>query len=98
MRIEPTGSSPVAPKAVSAPPRPAATAPGSAGSVTEGGSFAPSGDLAALLAAVRQTPDVRPAAIADAAAQVSSGALNTPEAAADTAHALARSGDVGSNQ
>jgi hypothetical protein len=98
MRIEPTGSPPVAPKAVTSAPRATTPSTGGSGPVAESGSFAPSADLASLLAAVRQTPDVRPEAITEAAAAVSSGALNTPEAATDTAQALAKSGDLGGNQ
>ncbi len=91
MRIEPTGSPPVAPKAANPTPRPAA--PPASGS-SEGGAFAPSGDLAALLAAVRSTPDVRPDAVAAAGAQLAAGGLTTPQAAADTAKALLGSGDL----
>ncbi len=94
MRIEPTASPPVAPKAASPASRPA-TPP--AGGSTEAGAFAPSGDLAALLAAVRNTPDVRPDAIETAAAQLSTGGLTTPQAATDTAKALLGSGDLTAN-
>jgi hypothetical protein len=97
MRIEPTGTSPVAPKAVGQPVRPAGTA-GAAGAVPEGESFAPSGDLASLLAAVRQAPDVRTDAVASAAAQLAAGALTTPAAAADAAKGLLGSGDLAPHQ
>ena len=102
MRIEPTGSPPVSPKAVNSAPRPATPAVGGTASATGGvaevGAFAPSGDLASLLAAVHQTPDVRPEAIESAAAQLSTGGLNTPAAATDTAKALLSSGDLTPNQ
>jgi hypothetical protein len=86
----------VTPKAVGPAPRQASasTAAGVTGSVNENESFAPSSDLSSLLAAVRQTPDVRPEAIEASSAQLSSGALNTPQAATDAAQSLLNSGDL----
>jgi len=51
-------------------------------------SFQPTADLTKLLAAVRETPDVRADAVASAAARLAAGAYDTPEAAGDAARAL----------
>lgn len=96
MRIEPTGVPSVAPKTVGAAPR-AATGKASetgagVGEATE--SFAPSADLAALLAAARQAPDVRTEVIESVAAQLAAGTFDTAAAAADAANTLLSSGDL----
>ncbi len=52
------------------------------------GDFQPTGDLAKLLTAIRQTPDVRSDAVQSASARVASGELSTPEAATETARAI----------
>ena len=93
MRIEPTGIPAVAPKPVESAPR---TGAKSADAAPTGGaeSFALSGDLASLLAAVRQTPDVRAEVIEAAAANLAAGVFDTPEAAAAAANALLDTGDT----
>jgi hypothetical protein len=92
MRIEPTGIPAVASKPVESAPRGATKSAEPA--ATETASFAPSADLAALLAQVRQTPDVRTEVIESAAANLASGAFDTPAAAAAAAHALLDTGDT----
>lgn len=93
MRIEPTGINPIAPKPVGAAPRGAgASAPEPAAGEAE--SFALSGDLAALLAAVKQAPEARAEVIESAAAQLAAGTFDTPEAAAAAAKTLLDSGDL----
>jgi hypothetical protein len=95
MRIEPTGTPPVAPKAVDSAPRPGTKATDSApGTAGDAGSFSLSNDLTALLAAVRQTPDVRTEVIDSAAANLAAGVFDSPQAAADAAKALLGSGDT----
>ncbi len=96
MRIEPTGVPPVAPNTVGAAPR-ATTGKtpevgAGVGEATE--SFAQSADLAALLAAVRQAPEVRADVIESAAAQLAAGTFDTPAAAAEAANTLLDSGDL----
>jgi hypothetical protein len=95
MRIEPTGTGPVTSKPVESAPRPAVKSADSASTgVGEAESFALSGDLAALLSAVRQAPDVRVEVIEAAAAQLAAGTFDTPEAAAAAAKTLLDSGDT----
>jgi hypothetical protein len=59
----------------------------------EAASFLPTGDLTRLLAAVRDTPEVRADVIESVAARLAAGQFDTPEAAADTARALLGSGE-----
>jgi hypothetical protein len=92
MRIEPTGIPQLPPGAPA--PRSGAKAADAAAPVADSGAFAPSADLAALLSAVKQAPDVRAEVIEAAAAQLAEGAFATPEAAADAAKALLDSGDA----
>lgn len=94
MRVDSTNASPILPKALGATPPPAARAGDTPGAVGESESFAPSADLAALLVAVRQSPEVRADVIESAAAKLAAGAFDTPEAAADAARALLDSGDA----
>ena len=93
MRVDPSGTSQIVPTAVGSAQRAAARA-AEAPAGTDPGSFAPSSDLAGLLAAVRRAPDVRAGAIESAAAKLAAGALDTPEAAADAAKGLLDSGDA----
>jgi hypothetical protein len=92
MRIEPTGIPAVAAKPVESAPRGAAKSVEPAAAETT--AFAPSGDLAALLAQVRQSPDVRTDVIESAAANLAAGVFDTPAAAAAAAHALLDTGDT----
>ncbi|MBN9120340.1 MAG: hypothetical protein J0I06_14480 [Planctomycetes bacterium] len=95
MRIEPTGTAPIASKPVESAPRAAAkSADGATGAAGDAESFSLSGDLTALLAAVRQTPDVRTQVIESAATNLAAGVFDTPEAAAGAARALLDSGDA----
>ncbi len=93
MRIEPTGVPAIAPKAVDSAPRTAAKSSESA-PAGDAESFALSGDLAALLTAARQAPEVRAEVIEAAAANLAAGVFDTPEAAAAAAKALLDSGDT----
>lgn len=61
----------------------------------EDNTFVPTPDLARLLAAVRELPDVRAEAVNAATDAVASGELITREAAADTARAVIASQDIG---
>ena len=54
----------------------------------DGSSFAMTGELAQLLAAVHEAPDVRAEAVAAASAMMASGELDTPQAAAGAAAAM----------
>jgi hypothetical protein len=71
-----------------AKPAPSSTDSSASGAVSESNSFTPTGELAALLSAVRQAPEVRTDAIESVASRLASGELETPEAAADTARTL----------
>lgn len=86
MRIDPTGNfSPVTPPPSGVVSRPANS---STPAPTEGEVFAPTSELAQLLAAARLTPEVRTEVIEAVAARLATGELATPEAAAETARAL----------
>ncbi|VTR96404.1 unnamed protein product [Gemmata massiliana] len=99
MRIEPSGAQQTAPQqtpAVRSSNRTSETAPVVApqptaqpGSTKE---FALTGKLATLLAAVRQSPEVRPDVVAVAAARLAAGDFNTPEAAAAAARSMVNAG------
>jgi hypothetical protein len=88
MRIEPTGTPPLTSKPVESAPRTAAPSAAPAGGAGEAESFALSADLAALLTAVKQAPEVRADVIESVAARLAVGEMDTPEAAADAARAL----------
>ncbi|MBA4065272.1 MAG: hypothetical protein C0501_16485 [Isosphaera sp.] len=89
MRVVPSGGpTPPPPPTPSTGPRPAARATDPA----EAEEFAPTGELARLLEAVRQAPDVRADVVADVAARLAAGELDTPAAAADAARGLLRDG------
>jgi hypothetical protein len=98
MRIEPTGIPPIASKPVESAPRTVAKSSDPASGSGEAKSFALSGDLAALLSAVRQAPEVRAEVIESAAARLAAGVFDTPEAAAGAAKALLDSGDTAAPQ
>jgi hypothetical protein len=90
MRVDPSGTySPIPSTPAAAPP---AAKPDAGAAPAADSSFAPTDDLARLLAAVRKLPDVR----ADVVQQVSDrlSAQTTPQAAADTAGSLLDSGDL----
>jgi len=95
MRVNPTGTSPIVPNSGASAARTTASTTESPGTASEPNSFAPSADLAALLTAVRQAPEVRPEAVAAATANLSAGNLQTRQAAADSAKSLLDSGDLG---
>lgn len=95
MRIDPTGTPQVSTGAVGPAPRSAAKgSEPAAAPAADPGAFALSADLTALLAQVRQAPEVRAAVVESAAAQLEAGTFGTPEAAADAAKALLDSGDA----
>ncbi len=94
MRVDPTGPSPIVPSAAGSAPRTAAKSSDASEPATESSSFAPSAGLAALLASVRQAPEVRTDAVAAASAKLAAGTLNTPQAAADAAKGFIESGDA----
>jgi hypothetical protein len=94
MRVDPTGTPPILPKPVASTARTPSGTADPAAAPTDAGSFAPSADLASLLAAVRQTPEVRSGVVEAAAAKLAAGELSTPQAAADSAKALHDSGDA----
>lgn len=54
----------------------------------EDSTFTPTPDLARLLAAVREQPEVRPDVVAEVSARLAAGDLLTPAAAAETANAV----------
>jgi hypothetical protein len=86
MRVEPsTGPTPPPP----AGPKPASRSSAPAAEAEE---FAPTGELARLLEAVRGTPDVRADVVADVAARLAAGELDTPAAAAGAARGLLNDG------
>jgi hypothetical protein len=97
MQVNPTGSqSPIPQTAAGAAARAgrAAQSAGAPAGATDAESFALTGELTALLAAVKQTPEVRAAVIESVAARLAAGELATPEAAADAARTLLASGDL----
>ncbi|MCS6865770.1 MAG: hypothetical protein RMJ56_14830 [Gemmataceae bacterium] len=93
MRIDPTGASPLSAQPLGAVP-PVARAGDSPSPVVDGESFMLSADLAALLLAVRQSPEVRAEVIETVAARLAEGLYQSPEAAAEAAHALLNSGEL----
>ena len=50
--------------------------------------FTPTNDLAKLLAALKDTPDVRTDVVADVSSRIAAGELTTPTAAQETASAF----------
>ncbi len=93
MRIDPTGASPVSPKPLGGV-SPVVRAGDSPGLGVDSESFTLSADLAALLQAVRQSPEVRAKVIETVAARLAEGIYQTPEAAAEAAQALLDSGEL----
>ncbi len=93
MRIDPTGNfSPITPPPSGVVSR---AANGSTPAPTDGEVFAPTSELAQLLAAARLTPEVRTDVIEAVATRLAAGELATPEAAAKTARALLNDGSNG---
>ncbi len=90
MRIEPTGAQPVVPQAPAPRPGPRASDPAPVPVAAPGSAeeFALTGQLAALLSAVREFPEVRPDVVAVATARLAAGDFNTPQAAAAAAAAI----------
>jgi hypothetical protein len=88
MRIDPLGTPPPLPQTSAGTAARTTRSNGTTGTVADAGSFTPTSELASLLAAVKQAPDVRTDAVESAAARLASGELDTPEAATDTARAL----------
>lgn len=90
MRVDPSGITPPPVRTgTSTPARPAEPAGGaSVGSAASHEGFTPTGELARLLAAAKEAPDVRADVVAAAAARLEAGELDTPAAAADTARAM----------
>lgn len=90
MRIDPTGAQPSVPQAATTKPstRPANPAPVPVAAPGSSEEFALTGQLASLLSAVRQFPEVRPDVVAIAAARLAAGDFNTPQAAAAAAAAI----------
>ena len=91
MRIEPTGVQPAVPQTVATRPntRTADAAPVAVAAPGSAEEFALTGQVAALLASVRQSPEVRPDVVSVAAARLAAGDFNTPQAAAAAASAIA---------
>lgn len=79
-------STPATTAAAKAAPRDTETAAAAADS-----GFSPTGDLSRLLQLVKQVPDVRGEVILDVLNRASSGELGSPQAALDTAAAVADS-------
>lgn len=79
-------STPATPAAAKAAPRDAETAAATADS-----GFSPTGDLSRLLQLVKQIPDVRGEVILEVLNRASTGELASPQAALDTAAAVADS-------
>lgn len=79
-------STPATPAAGKAPPRDAETAAPAADS-----GFSPTGDLSRLLQLVKEIPDVRGEVILEVLNRSTSGELTSPQAAIDTAAAVADS-------
>jgi hypothetical protein len=100
MRIDPTNTystSPAGGSSSSIGQTPTAKPLSRDGEVASTGStngFAPTGDLARLLSAVKELPDVRADLVQDVASRVASGEVLTQAAATDTAAALLETEDV----
>jgi hypothetical protein len=90
MRIEPTGVQPTAPQTPAARTSTQTAAPAPAVEPGSAKEFVLTGKLAALLAGVRQAPDVRPNVVSVASSRLAAGDFNTAEAAAAAAAAAAR--------
>jgi hypothetical protein len=89
MRVEPSGVQ----------PQPSRSASGTAVRSSEktgdttapaaaAGGFAPTGELARLIAIASSSPEVRTELVANVAARLAAGEFDTPQAAADTARAM----------
>lgn len=95
MRVDPSGShTPITQTAANPAARPAGKGTSAAGSAPDTGAFTLTEELAGLLAAVRQAPEVRAAVVESVAARFAAGEFGTPEAAADAARNLLSSGDA----
>lgn len=89
MRIDPLGTPlPPAKASATSAAKPAASGTDSTVAASDSNSFTPTSELTALLAAVRQSPEVRTDIIESVAAKLESGEIDTPEAAADAARTL----------
>jgi anti-sigma28 factor (negative regulator of flagellin synthesis) len=89
MRIDPSLPQPQVNAASTARVSNRATDTGTKATATDSNAgFALTGELASLLAAVRQTPEVRAEVVESIATRVATGEFNTTEAAADAAKAL----------
>ncbi|MDB5307468.1 MAG: hypothetical protein JWO38_1670 [Gemmataceae bacterium] len=97
MQIPPSGTYPqTARTPANTASRTAGQAPdGSAAPAAEAGAFTPTTDLATLLSAVRNTPEIRADVVQSAATRLAAGELTTPQAAGDTARALLDSAKTG---
>ncbi|HEX4608164.1 MAG TPA: hypothetical protein VH092_08155 [Urbifossiella sp.] len=91
MRIEPSGVQPQQVRAQAGSQTRAADKPtdsAAAPAAAPAGGYAPTGELARLLGATKQSPDVRPDVVASVSARLAAGEFDTPGAAADTARAM----------
>jgi hypothetical protein len=91
MRVDPTGVQPPIRPTTGTAARPAdkaGDASASAAAAGADGTFTPTAELARLLTAVAESPDVRTEVIESVAARLANGEFDTPEAAADAARVL----------
>lgn len=87
MRIEPSsGQVPVS--QTQAPAARPTTRPADGGAATESATFVPTSELAGLLQAVRESPDIRADVVEAVSARLAAGELATIGAAAQTAQAI----------
>lgn len=90
MRIDPTGINPQPVRSSGSTPARGADRPADAAgpAATDPTSFTLTGDLARLLSAVRNAPEVRAEVVEATATKLAAGELDTPAAAADTARSV----------
>lgn len=89
MRVEPSGVQPQPSRPTSgAAVRSADKAGEGAAPAAAAGGFAPTAELARLIAIASSAPEVRTDLVADVAKRLAAGEFDTPQAAADTARAM----------
>jgi hypothetical protein len=88
MRVEPSGVQPQPTRAATGSPVRSSDKTGDTAAPAAAGGFAPTGELARLIAIAGSAPEVRADLVANVAERLAAGEFDTPAAAADTARAM----------
>lgn len=88
MRVEPSGVQPQPSRPTSGTTVRSADKAGEGAAPAAAGGFAPTGELARLIAIASSAPEVRTDLVADVAKRLAAGEFDTPQAATDTARAM----------